>query len=148
MPQQKICFWLREGQIVHSSGGQLKNTKHMNLFTKNCLNFLKFYHEFHIAFICGSGSSQKGKYQWIWIQIHNQCCRICILKCRSRSLQKLRSGSRPRSNLSPMHWAQNSDQFTFLKFENLSTGSKIRSQKSWVLFVKKNKFLANSIIKN
>ena len=83
----------------------------------------------HIAFICGSGSSQKGKYQWIWIQIHNQCCRICILKCRSRSLQKLRSGSRSRSNLSPMHWAQNSDQFTFLKFENLSTGSKLRSQK-------------------
>ena len=47
-----------------------------------------------------------------------------------------------------MDWARNSDQFTFLKFENPSTGSKVRSHQSWVLFVQKSKFLADSIIKN
>ena len=41
----------------------------------------------------------------------------------------------------PMDRARNSDQFTFLKFENPSTGSKVRSHQSWALFVIKSIFL-------
>ena len=36
----------------------------------------------------------------------------------------------------------------FLKFEIPSTGSKVISQQSWVFFVQKSKFWADSIIKN
>ena len=39
-----------------------------------------------------------------------------------------------------MDRAQNSDQFTFLKFENPSTGSKVISHQSWPLFVQKTNF--------
>ena len=48
----------------------------------------------------------------------------------------------------PMDRAQNFELFTFLKFENLSSGSKVISLQSWVLFVKKSIFLANSLPKN
>ena len=47
-----------------------------------------------------------------------------------------------------MDRAWNSDHFTFLKFENPSTGSKVISHQSFALFVQKSKFLADSIFKN
>ena len=47
-----------------------------------------------------------------------------------------------------MDRAQNSDQFTFLKYDNLSTGSKVITHQSLSLFCPKSKFLANSIFKN
>ena len=47
-----------------------------------------------------------------------------------------------------MDRAWNSDQFTFLKFENPSTGSKVIGHLSWTLFVKISKFLAETIFRN
>ena len=44
--------------------------------------------------------------------------------------------------------AWNSDKFTFLKFENLPTSSKVISHQSWALFVQKNKILADYIFKD
>ena len=49
-------------------------------------------------------------------------------------------GSRQIKVMIPMDRARNSDQFTFLKFENPSSGSKVRSHQSWALFVQKSIF--------
>merc|ERR1711867_204519 len=57
------------------------------------------------------------------------------------------SGSRRIQVMIPMDRARNSDQFTFLKFENPSTGSKVRSHQSWALFVQKS-FFTEPIFKN
>ena len=46
----------------------------------------------------------------------------------------------PGDDSNGMDRARNSDQFTFLKFENPSTGSKVRSHQSWALFVQKSIF--------
>ena len=46
----------------------------------------------------------------------------------------------------PMDWAQNSKYFTFFMFENLSSGSKVMSLQSWVLFLKV-KNLADTTLK-
>ena len=43
--------------------------------------------------------------------------------------------------MDPIDRAQNSKLFTFFKFENLSTGSKIIGNQSWVLFAKNLTFL-------
>ena len=51
-------------------------------------------------------------------------------------------------DLDPMDRARNSECFTFLKFENPSSGLKVISFQSWVLFYKKWKKLADSISKN
>merc|ERR1711867_203720 len=51
------------------------------------------------------------------------------------------SGSRRIQVMILMDRARNSDQFTFLKFENPSTDSKVRSHQSWALFVQKSIFL-------
>ena len=48
----------------------------------------------------------------------------------------------------PMDRARNSDQFTLLKFENPSTGSKVIGHLSWTLLVQISKFLAETIFKN
>ena len=43
--------------------------------------------------------------------------------------------------MDPMDRAQNSKLFTFLKFENPSTGSKVIGNQSLILFAKKSNFL-------
>ena len=43
--------------------------------------------------------------------------------------------------MDPIDRAQNSKLFTFFKFENPSTGSKIIGNQSWVLFAKNLTFL-------
>ena len=45
--------------------------------------------------------------------------------------------------MDPIDKAQNSKLFTFYKFENLSTGSKIIGNQSWLLFAKNRNFFAN-----
>ena len=57
---------------------------------------------------------------WIWIRI-----------------QFILADPDPDLDLDPMDRAQNSEWFTFLKFENPSSGSKVIGHQSLVLFVKK-----------
>ena len=46
----------------------------------------------------------------------------------------------------PKDRAQNSDQFTFLKFENPSTGSNVLSNQSWAFFSKNQNIWLDSIL--
>ena len=58
-------------------------------------------------------------------------------KTRIRIRPKIRCGSGSGSDYSPLDRARNSDDFTFLKFENPFTGSKVISNQSWILFCQK-----------
>ena len=78
---------------------------------------LRFFQCFRSELFWGQIQIQVQAFLWIWIQIQ----------------------------VIPMDRAWNSaDLFTFLKFENLSTGSKVISHQSWALFVQKNWLMMNS----